>query len=249
MEGAPPITFPRREPRLTFAAFTLSDIPDGDAQAAGARFIAEVPTFLAKDALEAVRTEDGITITVTPQANVEAQQALTGLDTIRADLAAAILRQVEETRSEQSRCSTAHQGLPEGCWCYGRDRNRSWGEIRRRRAIQGISDLIRAAYAKRQREMTYELVPVVLPIEPVLVDGTAKDAYNDAFVKHVQFIGWQRNVMPVASFDAGSTEWAIAHLLDRDPDVKWWLRIYANGPAFIPTTDGNYFPRLRSARR
>ncbi len=90
--------------------------------------------------------------------------------------------------------------------------------------------------------MTYELVPVVLPIEPVLVDGTAKDAYNDAFVKHVQFIGWQRNVMPVASFDAGSTEWAIAHLLDRDPDVKWWLRIYANGPAFIPTTDGNYFP-------
>ena len=91
------------------------------------------------------------------------------------------------------------------------------GRNRRQQAIHGISDLIRAAYAKRKRQMTYELVPVTLPIEPVLVDGTAKHAYNDAFVKHVQFVGWQRNVMPVAAFDAGSTEWAIAQLLDRDP--------------------------------
>lgn len=69
-----------------------------------------------------------------------------------------------------------------------------------------------------------------------------RDAYSDEFIKHVQFAGFQRNVMPVATFDAGSTEWALAHLLDRDPEVQWWLRIYTNGPAFIPTEDGNYFP-------
>ncbi|UOG23843.1 hypothetical protein MTX80_23255 (plasmid) [Gordonia amicalis] len=51
------------------------------------------------------------------------------------------------------------------------------------------------------------------------------------------------NIMPVASFDAESTEWKIAHLLDRDDDIAWWLRLYSNGPAFIPTSqDGNYFP-------
>src|SRR5690606_18735006 len=39
VEGAPQVVFPRRESRLSYAAFSLSDIPDGDAQAAGARFI------------------------------------------------------------------------------------------------------------------------------------------------------------------------------------------------------------------
>jgi type III restriction enzyme len=89
--------------------------------------------------------------------------------------------------------------------------------------------------------MTYELAPVTLPLEPVLAEAP-RDAYGDEFVKHVQFTGWQRNIMPIASFDAGSTEWRLAHLLDRDDDIQWWLRMYTNGQAFIPTSDGNYFP-------
>ena len=48
--------------------------------------------------------------------------------------------------------------------------------------------------------------------------------------------------MPVAMFDAGSTEFELARLLDRDPNIKWWLRLYVGGQAFIPTTDGRYFP-------
>ncbi len=38
--------------------------------------------------------------------------------------------------------------------------------------------------------------------------------YSGAFAKHVQFIRWQKSIMAVASFDAGTTEWALAHLLD-----------------------------------
>lgn len=240
--GAPQIVFPRREARLTFAAFTLADIPDGDALAAGARFITEVPTFLAKDALEAARVGDEVTISITPQKNVEAQQALTGIDTIREDLTAAILRQVEETRAERRGAQRLTKAFLKGAGVTQTTETAQWGENRRQQAIQGISGLIRAAYAKRKREMTYDLVPVTLPVEPVLVDGAAKHANNHAFAKNLQFIGWQRNVMPVATFDAGSTEWNIAHLLDRDQDIQWWLRIYSNGPAFIPTQDGNYFP-------
>lgn len=242
VEGAPQIVFPRREARLTFAEFTLADIPDGDAQAAGARFISEVPTFLAKDALEASRSGDGVTITITPQDYVEAQQALTGIDTIREDLASAILRQVTETRAERNGAKRLTDALLVGAGVTQATETAAWGENRRQQAIRGISDLIRAAYDSRKRQMTYELVSVTLPIEPVLVDGDARNAYNDAFMKHVQYVGWQRNVMPVASFDAGSTEWALAQLLDRDPEIEWWLRIYTNGPAFIPTPDGNYFP-------
>jgi type III restriction enzyme len=243
VEGAPQVTFPRREPRLTFAAFTLSDIPDGDAQAGGARFITEVPTFLAKDALEAERDLAGdVAMFVAPQKNVEAQQALSGIDTIREDLASAVLRQVTETKTERAAARRRTKAFLKGAGVTDATAIAQWGEIRRQQAIQGISELIRAAYAKRKREMTYELVPVTRPVEPVLVDGAAKNAYNDTFVKGLQFVGWQKNVMPEARFDAGSTEWAIAHLLDRDPDIQWWLRIYVGGPAFIPTTNGNYFP-------
>jgi type III restriction enzyme len=240
--GAPQIVFPRREARLTFAAFTLADVPDGDAQAAGARFITEVPTFLAKDALEAKRVGNDISITIAPQRNVEAQQTQTNIDTVREELIAAILRQVEETKAERRGAQRLTKAFLKGAGVTETTQTAKWGETRRQQAIRGISELIRAAYAKRKREMTYELVPVTLPIEPVLVDGSARNANNDDFVKNAQFIGWQRNVMPVATFDAGSTEWAIAHLLDRDPDIQWWLRIYTNGPAFIPTQDGNYFP-------
>lgn len=55
VDRAPQIMFPRRERRLTYGSFSLSDIPDGDAEAAGARFIREVPTFIYRDALQATR--------------------------------------------------------------------------------------------------------------------------------------------------------------------------------------------------
>lgn len=241
-EGAPQIVFPRRESRMTYAAFSLSDIPDGDARAAGARFVAEVPTFLSLDALVAERADDDIVITIQPQDNVEAQQALTGMDTIREDLTTAIFRQAAETASEKRAARRITDAFLKGAGVVDGTETAEWGENRRQQAISGMSALIRAAYGRRAREMKYDLVPVTLPIEPVIVESPL-DAHNDQFVKRVHFRGWQRNIMPTAEFDAGTTEWKIAHLLDRDPDIAWWLRLYTNGPAFIPTTqDGNYFP-------
>lgn len=242
--GAPQITFPRREARLAYASFSLSDIPDGDAEAAGARFITEVPTFLVRDALVATREGEDVTIKVTPQAHAEAQQALTGIDTIREDLTAAIFRHpgVMQERAEKNAARRLVKAFLKGAGVTAQTETAEWGEIRRQQAIAGMASLVKEAYAGRKTQMKHELVPITLPVEPVLVDQHARDAYNDSFVKHLQFIGWQHNVMPVASFDAGTTEWALAHLLDRDPTIVWWLRVYTNGPAYIPTTDGSYFP-------
>jgi type III restriction enzyme len=242
VSGAPVVIFPRREAVLTYETFTLSDIADGDAQAAGARFIAEVPTFLAKDALMASRHGDEVKIRVTPQKNVEAQQVLAGIDTVKGDLERALFREVEETRTERNAARRVTTAFLRGAGVTNESSTAEWGNNRRLQAIAGITSLMESVYAKRKRQMTYQLVPVNLPIEPVLVDGGALDAYNDAFVKHVHFTGWQQNIMPVAAFDAGSTEWALAQMLDRDQAITWWLRVYTNGPAFVPTADGNYFP-------
>ncbi|MDY0983979.1 DEAD/DEAH box helicase family protein [Microbacterium sp. CFBP9023] len=245
VDGAPKIVFPRRQSKLTFAQFTLSDIPDGDAQAAGARFIAEVPTFLLRDAIDGTRTQSGVTMRIAPQEHAEAQQELALIDTVREDLVTSIFRHpgVVQLQAEKNGAKRLVRAFLKGAGVVGETSTAEWGALRRRQAVAGMSDLIATAYAGRKREQQHELVPVELPIEPVLVEPDARDAYNDAFVKHVQFAGWQRNVMPIATFDAGSTEFALAHLLDREPTIKWWLRIYTNGPAFIPTsTDSNYFP-------
>ncbi len=244
VDGAPPITFPRRASRLAYAAFSLSDVSDGDAQAAGARFIHEVPSFIYRDALEATRDGGDVSITVTPQDNEEAQQTLADLDVVRADLIESIMQRPEVPKEKASKGAATRlvKAFLKGAGVTSDEASAEWGQTRRRQAVEGMRGLIRTAIGNRKQEMTYALVPVTLPIEPVMVAPDAKNAYNDKFVKHTQFVGWQKSIMPVATFDAGTTEWELAHLLDRDPVIQWWLRVYVGGPAFIPTTDGKYFP-------
>lgn len=243
--GAPQIIFPRRESRLVHAAFSLADVPDGDAEAAGARFIKEIPTFLFRDALEASRTSAGIAIEATPQKEQEAQQEVTGLDTVRIELEEAIMRQPEVPAERASRNASKRlvRAFLKGAGVVSDEVTVEWGQRRRETAVEGMRQMIRARIAERRMQASFELVPVELPIEPVMVAPSPPPAHSETgFVKQVQYGGWARNIMPVAAFDARTTEWDLARLLDRDSSIQWWLRIYNDGPAFIPTTDGRYFP-------
>ena len=244
VDGAPQIVFPRRESRLDYATFSLSDIHSGDAQAAGARFIKEVPTFIYRDALEATRSGDEVTITRVPLANEGAQQTLAGLDVVRADLITAIMQQPEVPREKASKNAAERLvgAFLKGAGVTSEEASAEWGQRRQQQAVEGMRELIRASIVNRRRETRFELVPITIPIEPVLVAGDAKNAYNDPFMKHQPFVGWSKNVMPVATFDAGSTEWALAHLLDRDAEINWWVRLNVGEQVYIPTTDGSYHP-------
>jgi type III restriction enzyme len=245
MEGAPQIVFPRREARLAYAPFTLSDIPDGDAEATGVAFIKEVPTFLFRDALEAKRSGDDVTIVSTPQGTEEAQQTLAGLDVVREDLAGAIMQQ-PEVPSEKASKNAARRlvtAFLKGAGVTSEVASAEWGQKRRQQAVEGMRRLIREKISNRKQQMAFAFVAVTLPLEPVLVAPDAPRAHNvTKFRKGVQYVGWEKNIMPLASFDAGTTEWQLALLMDRDPNITWWVRIYTNGQAFIPTTDGGYFP-------
>lgn len=243
VKDAPQIVFPRRESRLSYSTFNLSDIPDGDAEAEGATFIKEVPTFIFREALTAKRTGGQVKITAVPLDHAEAQQTVAGLDVVRTELVNAIMLQPEVTREKTSKGAATRlvKAFLKGAGVKEGDAA-EWGEKRRQQAVEGMRRLIRSAITGRKKEKSYEIVPVTLPLEPVNVEPDARDAYNDQFAKHVQFTGWAKNIMPMATFDAGTTEFALAHLLDRDPNIQWWLRVYVGGQAFIPTTERNYFP-------
>lgn len=242
---APQITFPRRESRLVPLSFSLADVPDGDAQAAGTAFIKEVPTFLFRDALEAKRTGAEVQIISTPQHHEEAQQTLAGLDVVRSELVALIMQQPEVPQEKSSKNAAARlvKAFLKGAGVTDPEQTAEWGRIRRQQAAEGMRQMIRAHIAGRKMQESFEFVPITLPLEPVIIEENSAHAYSVAkFTKGLQYTGWDKNVMPVAAFDAGSTEWELAKLMDRDPNIKWWVRVYTNGPAFIPTADGNYFP-------
>lgn len=245
VEGAPQIIFPRRESRLVHSPFSLSDIPDGDAEKAGVAFIKEVPTFIFRDALEAKRTGDQVEIISTPQGTAEAQQTLAGLDVVQAELTAAIMQQPEVPAEKASKNAAKRlvKAFLKGAGVTHDDETAEWGSKRRQQAVEGMRAMIRDKTTNRPRQESFEFVGITLPLEPVTVDADAPLAHNvTKFKKGLQYVGWKKNVMPVASFDAGTTEWQLALLMDRDPNIRWWVRIYTNGQAFIRTTDGFYFP-------
>jgi type III restriction enzyme len=244
-DGAPQIVFPRRESRFDYAPFDLSDIPDGDAEKAGAAFIKDVPTFIFREELRAHRSGNDVTISRVPLANEAVQDTLTGIDTVRDDLAAAILQQPEVPKVKASKGAAKRlvRAFLRGAGVTSDDDAAEWGERRRQQAVEGMRGLIREAIANRKKEQRYELVPVKLPIEPVLVLGDTRHAYNDTYVRNKPFRGWRNCIMPIVSFDAKTTEWELAHLLDRDDAIAWWLRLYVHGPAFIRTPkDSSYYP-------
>lgn len=245
VKNAPQITFPRRESRLAYAPFSLSDIADGDAEAAGASFIKEVPTFIFRDALEAKRKGDEVTIVSTPQEHEEAQQMLAGLDVVRNELVAAIMQQPEvpSERSSKNAAKRLVRAFLKGAGVASEDETAVWGSKRSQQAVEGMRRLIRNKIMNRKQQVAFEFVEIILPLEPVTVEVDAPNAHDtQKFKKGVQYVGWEKNVMPVATFDAGSTEWELARLMDRDPNIQWWVRVYVGGQAFIPTTYGDYFP-------
>lgn len=245
VKGAPQIIFPRRESRLVHSPFSLSDIPDGDAEKAGAAFVKEVPTFIFRDALEAKRKGNQVEIISTPQGTSEAQQTLAGLDVVQAELTETIMRQPEvpAERSSKNAAKRLVRAFLKGAGVTNDEETAEWGTKRRQQAVEGMRTMIRDKITTRPRQEKFEFVKIELPLEPVTVAADAVKAHNVVkFKKGLQYVGWEKNVMPVATFDAGTTEWELALLMDRDPEIKWWVRVYVGGQAFIPTPDGRYFP-------
>jgi type III restriction enzyme len=245
VEGAPTIVFPLEKSQLVQVRFTLSSVADADAHALGRRYARELPLFMRRIALDAERSGEDVGIIATPQQQVEAVQEMAPMDTVREELIAAVMAQPEVEASKQQRGAARRivEAFLQGAGATSEDKTASWSENRKKMAVEGLRGLIRVAVGNRITERQTSLEPVLLPLEPVLVDLSFPGAYDGGFVRRAQYKGWRRNILPIASFDAKSTEWEIAHIVDNDDEVAWWLRLDSQGPVWIPTEKaGRYFP-------
>ncbi|OMH29285.1 hypothetical protein BKD30_00915 [Tersicoccus phoenicis] len=244
VSGAPVIRFPRREREVLPVRFSLSLIDDADARAAGAAFAHEIRIPLIREALAARRTRRGdVEIRREAQDPGEARQAWISLDQVTTELETRVLGLglVEESLAEFNAARRVVRAFVAGAGAEA-DSEIHWGAERAHHAVRGIDVLIRQKYNARRLQPQYAFRPVTLPVEPRPMPTDVRDRYAD-FERGRWYSGWRKSVLPVASFDAKTTERRLAEILDGSPNIAWWLRLQPNDPAFIELdTGGRYFP-------
>ncbi len=242
--GAPKIVFPRREQEVLPVRFSLSLVSDADARAAGAGFAQEITIPLIREALTARRTLDGdVQVRREAQEAGEATQEWLPLPQVADDLESRVfaLGLVEESLHELNAAQRVVQAFLGGAGANAGSEVR-WGAERAHQALQGIDALIRQRYNARRLQPQYVFREVTLPVEPQPMPTDVLDRFDD-FERGRWYSGWRRSIMPVASFDAKTTERRLAEILDGASQIEWWLRLQTTDPAYVELdTGGRYYP-------
>ncbi|MFG2749239.1 DEAD/DEAH box helicase family protein [Streptomyces xanthophaeus] len=244
--GAPTIRFPRREREILPVRFSFSYIENAAARAEGAVYVHEFKVTLARQAADLQRDLDGkIDVRWTAAQSVDAVQKHIAISELRNDLFDRIWNSgyVEETLAESRAAERVVREFLEGAGVTAENEDHVWGELRARQAATALGKLVKAAYDNRKLQPTYAFRPVDVPTVPPPVMPSNVVSKWATFRRGLWYEGWEHSVEPVASFDAGSTEYALAHLFDGSPSVQWWLRNYDPGPIWIERDSGKkYYP-------
>jgi type III restriction enzyme len=242
--GAPQIRFPRREQEVLPVQFSLSDVTDSEASAAGAGFAAEIDVPLVREALNVHRTHGGgISVRREAQQSATATQQWLPVRQVQSDLQSRIfgLGLVTETLPEWNAARRVVASFLAGA---GASENNevSWSAERAHQALQGIDTLIRQKYDARRLRPQYIFRAITLPAEPRPMPTDILDRYDD-FERGRWYKGWTKSILPVASFDAKTTEYRLANIMDNSPKIKWWFRLRHEDAAFIELDTGSrYYP-------
>ncbi|HEX3965942.1 MAG TPA: DEAD/DEAH box helicase family protein [Trebonia sp.] len=242
--GAPQIRFPRRVRKVTPVQFSLSDINDAEARAAGAAFAGEIGVPLVRVALSVRRTPKGrMSVSREAQPSEQATQQLLPASEVQRDLQRRVFRLglVPQTEPELNAVTRIVAAFLEAAGA-GTGSEVSWSAERARQAAAGIEALVQRAYDARRLRPAYESQAVILPAEPQPMPPDVRDRY-DQFERGQWYKGWTKSVLPAASFDAATTEFTLAQLMDSSPEIAWWLRLRKVDGAYIELdAGGRYFP-------
>jgi type III restriction enzyme len=225
--GSPTVVFPRWELEMGRVTMSLSLVTDDQARSTGAAFAHEVKVPLTRRALDAQRTMDGsVEVRERAAAQEDATQETMALADVRTILSSRVLGLglVPEELDEVLESERVVTEFLAGAGVAEED-DVVWGEARTQQAAQGIAQLVRAAFTQRQMVPRRRFVEVSIPKARGLYPTDAIDRLDPRpFVRGAPYEGWRQSMMPVASFDAGSTEWRLAQMIDDSQDVGWWLR-------------------------
>lgn len=243
---APTIRFPRREQEILPVRFSFSYITDANARAEGAAYSQEFKVELARKAFEAQRDmEGGVGVRIATTESVDATQKHIKVERLREDLFNRIWNSgyVEETLAESRAAERVVREFLVGAGVTTEEAQHEWGELRATQAAAALGKLVKVAYDTRKLQPQYTFRVVNVPtVPPPVMPSNVVDKWQD-FRKDLWYEGWEHSVETVASFDAKSTEFRLAHLFDESSSVEWWLRNYEPGEVWIERDNGRkYYP-------
>ncbi|WP_346536867.1 DEAD/DEAH box helicase family protein [Micromonospora sp. DPT] len=242
--GAPRIRFPRLERQAIPQKFSLRLVTEQHARYLGRKYLTDETVYMSRVALDAQRGIDGDVVLGTRFLEEEkAYLEFLSINIVKSQLEARILGlgMVESTITEYAAAKDVIGWFLEGAGVAG-DGKAAWSVKRAALAIKALEAAIISAYDLRASSPTWQFNVVEIPVlPPTRILPSPIYSRWQAFVKGAWYGEWVHSVEPVASFDAKSTEWALASILEQASQIKWWLRIYTNGPAWIEYEGGRYF--------
>lgn len=245
VKGAPHIVFPRRDRVLTPVQFTLASVKKADAELAGTQYGANDKVTIQREAIKAERDlNDNVRVSVQRVESVEATQNVVTAAQVRADLVTRVLNLglVPALLTEKLHAEDLVDAFLAGAGVTP-DSHADWTTQRAGRAEHALAALVRAAFARNERQPSYAWNPITL-LQPRPLPGIINNWF-DPFVVHEWYGGWKHSAEHAASFDSNTGEFALATLIDQSEGIAWWLRLYTTDPAFIrwgPADAQRYFP-------
>lgn len=129
-----------------------------------------------------------------------------------------------------------------------------WTEKAKESAARHLRELVveESRKANTQTGTTVSIHPVTLPIDNSfvldldkkvldLLDRQEKSAGKAGFSTAEYYGTWKKGLFEAARFDSFTGEYRLAALLDLDPNVVWWKRIYAHEGARVAYTPHNSY--------
>jgi type III restriction enzyme len=244
--GASRIKFPRLEKEAIPQKFSLTLVTEQQARDLGRKYLSDPSIYMTRVALEAERGLDGeVIVTEKTLAEERAYVETVPASSVQMQLESKImgLPMVEATLDEHLAAQQVVGWFLEGAGVTTGE-HAEWSVKRTGLATRALAVVIVNAYDVRVLTPTWKFNVIDVPplrIPPMTMPEPVFSKWDD-FVKGQWYSGWERNIEPIASFDASTTEFRLSRLIEgASSHVEWWVRLYTNGPGWIEWSGGRYF--------
>jgi len=245
----PGVTLPLFIPRVTVRygrdPFSLAQVSALDVEALGRKFASDNSPTLTRKAIEAYRDADGVRIEIRDRTDetVVASQTRMPFDTIESDLVTRLMdsNAVAATVTEMNAATQIARAFLQGAQVTEQT---PWRAEHGRLASTSLVEWIGRKQSSSPARQVVEIAQVKWPEPPESINTTpatsrSKITRSSEFMRGYPYSGWIKGVYESCSFDAYSTEFRLAELLDKSgTTVRAWVRITHTVPLAIAYRSG-----------
>lgn len=240
-----PLFIPRVTVRHVRDPFSLAQVSALDVEALGRKFASDNSPTLTRKAIEAHRDGGGVRIEIKDRTDdtVVASQTKIPFDTIESDLVTRLMNSnaVAATVTEMNAATQIARAFLQGAQVTEQT---PWRAEHGRLASTSLVEWIGHKQSSSPTREVVEIVQVKWPEPPESTATTpatnrSKITRSSEFMRGYPYSGWTKGVYETCSFDAYSTEFRLAELLDKSGTaVRAWVRITHTVPLTISYRSG-----------